>query len=203
MPKQGFPHQNDQANELLVADAVEHWRQLDDPEQEVLDPEWTQVARREDLLRQARWRAPRNGRYAIALLLVAALFAAGATGSGLLDRQSTPLLAIALSCLLAASGLYAILVATTPTIVQLDEVTLTVRHRGRTDRFDLTRPYEDVQVSGEPGTSKWRMRLGCPDGHSVIVTGAMVDSRRLAPVVAYAQEYAQRGRDAREERFTR
>jgi hypothetical protein len=203
VPTQGFPHQVDPAHELLVADAVEHWRQLDHADQDVLDPEWTQVAHREDLLRHARWRTPRSGRIAVAMLLVCAVLAAVVTSTGLLDQQSTPALALALSCFLAASGFYAILVATTPTIVQLDDVILTVRHHARTDTFNLTHPYEDVQVSGKPGTAKWVMRLGCPDGRTVVVNGAMVDSRRLAPVVEYAQEYAQRGRDAREERFNR
>ena len=191
----GLPPQADPAHEHHAIDPTV---ETGEP-----DPGWTLVRDREDLLRHARWSTPRNGRAAIALLLVAALFAAVASGSGLLDRQSTPTLALALSCLLAASGLYAILVATTPTVVRLDEATLTVRHRGRTDTFDLTRPYQDVLVSGEPGTARWAMRLGCPDGHVVVVNGPMVDSRKLAPVVAHAQEYAQRGRDAREERFSR
>jgi hypothetical protein len=196
VPSQAAPEQPAPDHQALSIDPVEQSTQS-----AATDPEWTRVARREDLLRHARWRTPRNGRVAVAMLLVGALCAAVVTGTDLLDRQSTPTLALALSCLLAASGLYAILVATTPTIVELDEVALSVRHRGRTDTFVLTRPYEDVQVSGQPGTAKWTLRLGCPDGRTVIVKGTMVDSRRLAPVVAYAQEYAQRGRDAREARF--
>ena len=196
VPTQADPRQATSDQGVLAEDPTEP-----STESAATDPEWTRVARREDLLRHARWRTPRNGRVAVAMLLVGALLAAVATGTDLLERQSTPTLALALSCLLAASGLYAILVATTPTIVELDEVVLTVRHHARTDSFDLTHPYEDVQVSGEPGTAKWVLRLGCPDGHTVAVNGTMVDSRRLAPVVAYAQEYAQRGRDAREERF--
>ncbi len=167
------------------------------------DAGWTVVREREDLLRHARWRTPRSGRAAIGLLLVAVLLSAFAIGSGLLDQQSTPTLALALTCLLAASGLYAILVATSPTVVELDEAVLTVRHRGRTDRFELTRPYQDLRVSGQPGTAKWLLCLGTPDGRTVVLTGNMVDSQRLAPVVTYAQEYAERSREAREERFTR
>jgi hypothetical protein len=198
VPTQGTPRQTRPTHELIEADSIDL-----SAEPAALDPEWTQVARREDLLRHARWRAPHNSRIAIAMLLVGAVLTSVVIGTGLLEEQSTPTLALALSCLLAASGLYAILVATTPTIVQLDEVTLTVHNRTRTDTFELTHPYEDVQVSGEPGTAKWVMRLGCPDGRTIVVNGRMVDSRRLAPVVAYAQEYAQRGRDAREERFSR
>jgi hypothetical protein len=201
VPTQAAPHQAAPSQGILAADPTDSTELSTESAAE--DPEWTRVARREDLLRHARWRTPRNGRVAVALLLVGALFAAVATGTDLLERQSTPTLALALSCLLAASGLYAILVATTPTIVELDEVVLAVRHHARTDTFDLTHPYEDVQVGGEPGTAKWTLRLGCPDGRTVVVNGTMVDSRRLAPVVAYAQEYAQRGRDAREERFNR
>jgi hypothetical protein len=198
VPTQGTPQQTRPSHELIEADPIDSGADA-----ALLDPEWTQVARREDLLRHARWRAPHHSRIAVAMLLAAAVAASVVIGTGLLEQQSTPTLGLALSCLLAASGLYAILVATTPTVVTLDEVTLTVRHRGRTDSFDLTHPYEDVQVSGKPGTAKWVMRLGCPDGHTIVVNGRMVDSRRLAPAVAYAQEYAQRGRDAREERFNR
>jgi hypothetical protein len=198
VPTQGTPQQTRPTHELIEADPIDLSATT-----AVLDPEWTQVARQEDLLRHARWRAPHSSRIAIALLLAGAVLASVAIGTGLLEEQSTPTLALALSCLLAASGLYAILVATTPTVVQLDEVTLTVHHRAHTDSFDLTHPYEDVQVSGKPGTAKWVLRLGCPDGRTVVVNGRMVDSRRLAPVVAYAQEYAQRGRDARQERFNR
>jgi hypothetical protein len=191
------PQQTRPTHELIEADPISG------TDAAVLDAERTQLAGQGDLLRHARWRAPHHSRIAVAMLLLAAVAASAVIGTGLLEEQSTPTLGLALSCLLAASGLYAILVATTPTIVQLDEVTLTVRHRGRTDSFDLTHPYEDVQVTGKPGTAKWVMRLGCPDGHTIVVNGRMVDSRALAPVVAYAQRYAQRGRDAREERFNR
>jgi hypothetical protein len=195
VPTQGGPPQEDPARGNLATDPI--------VETDAPDAGWTLVRDREDLLRHARWRTPRSGRAAIGLLLVAVVLAAFAIGSGLLDQQSTPTLALALTCLLAASGLYAILVATTPTVVQLDEAVLTVRHHGRTDRFELNRPYQDVRVSGQPGTAKWLLCLGCPDGRTVVLTGSMVDSQRLAPVVSYAQEYAQRGRDAREERFNR
>jgi hypothetical protein len=140
---------------------------------------------------------------AVVLLLLAALTAAAATSTGVVTRQTTSALGVALTCLLAASGLYAVLVATRPTVVGLDEVWLTVRQHGRYDSFDLTNPFQDVVVVGQPGTSGWQLRLGCADGRVVKVNASMVDSHELHRVVTFAQSYADRERAARLERFSR
>ena len=126
-----------------------------------------------------------------------------ALGTGLLGRQSTPTLAVALACLLGAAGLYALLVVLRPVVVELAAPRLAVRRGERDDRFDLSSPFQDVQVSGRPGTGEWKLTLGCPDGRVVRLTSNMVDSRRLDEVVAHAQLLAARAQAARQERFNR
>ncbi len=121
----------------------------------------------------------------------------------MITSQSTPAFAVALACLLGASVLYTALVAIRPLVVELDEVELTVRARGRYDRFNLANPFQEVAVKGKPGTGRWTLSLGCPDGRTVVVNGRMVDSRRLHEVVMYAQKFAERERLARLERFSR
>lgn len=155
------------------------------------------------LITQGRWSTARSARSAVVLLFVASLAAAIATGAGVMTTRSTSDLTVALTCLLAASGLYAVLVALRPTVIELDEVWLTVRDQGHVDMFDLTNPFQEIAVSGAPGTSRWRLVLGCPDRRTVAITGRMVDSRRLDVVVRYAQRYAERDRVARIDRFAR
>jgi hypothetical protein len=167
------------------------------------EPAAVSFIRPEGLLSHGRWRAPRRGRLAVMLLLVAFLSAAVATGTGAVQRQTTPTLALALSCLLGAAGMFAVLAVLRPTVVELDEVWLSVRGGAHHDRFDLTNPFQELGVTGTAGTSRWRLGLGCPDGRVVTITGSMVDSRRLDPVVRYAQQYADRDRTARGERFSR
>jgi hypothetical protein len=159
--------------------------------------------RPEGLLTHARWTTPRQGRAAVALLLLAFLAAAVAAGTGAVQAQTTPALALSLACLLGAAGMFAILAVLRPVVIELDEVWLTVRQAGYCDRFDLTNPFQELETTGRVGSGRWRLRLGCPDGRVVVVTGAMVDSRRLEPVVAYAQRYAERDRAARVLRFNR
>ncbi|MBV9831974.1 MAG: hypothetical protein JOZ82_10320 [Marmoricola sp.] len=159
--------------------------------------------RPDGLVTHARWTGSQSSSVALVFLIVGFLVAAGAKASGLLQQQTTPGLALALACLLGAAGLYAILVVLRPTVVELDETRLSVRRNGHEDRFDLTNPFQELQVSGKPGTSGWHLALGCPDGRMVRLTGAMVDSRQLDAVVAYAQTYAVRDRIARIDRFSR
>lgn len=166
-------------------------------------PETGRIPQPVDLVRQAKWTTPRSGVLALVVLLVSAVAVAVTTGSGLLEGQTTPTLVIALALALAASGINAILVAVRPSVVEIDEAWLTVRHRGQRDRFDLTSPHQEIAVSGRPGTASWALALGSPSGRIVTVTGTMVDSQALHAVVAHAQLYAERDRAARRERFNR
>ena len=158
-------------------------------------------ARPEGMIRQARWTSPRGANVAAALLLVAFLAAAVASGSGLLRRQTTPALALTLGCLLGAAGLYALLVVLRPVVVELSEPWLRVQRGALEDRFNLASPLQEMHVRGRPGTRSWRLVLGCPDGRSVRVGSRMVDSRSLDVVVGRARALAAQERAAREERF--
>jgi hypothetical protein len=158
-------------------------------------------ARPEGMIRSARWTSSRGANVAAALLLVGFLAAAVASGSGLLRRQSTPTLALTLGCLLGAAGVYALLVVLRPVVVELAEQWLMVQRGTRQDRFNLASPFQAVQVSGRPGSRRWRLVLGSPDGRAVRVRHGMVDSRSLDVVVGYAQAIAAHERAARVERF--
>ncbi len=151
----------------------------------------------------ARWEGSHGTTIALTFLLVGFLAVAGSKASGLLQQQTTPALGLALACLLGAAGLYSIIVVLRPTVVQLDQTRLSVRQHGREDSFDLSNPFQELHVSGKPGTSGWHLALGTPDGRVVRLTSTMVDSRQLDAVVAYAQTYAVRDRVARIDRFSR
>jgi hypothetical protein len=157
--------------------------------------------RPEGMIRQARWTSSRSASVAAALLLIGFLAEAAASASGLLRRQSTPALALTLGCLLGAAGVYALLVVLRPVVVELAEPWLSVHRGDRHDRFNLSSPFQEVRVSGRPGTRKWLLVLTRPGGGVVRVRHGMVDSRSLDVVVRYAQALSDREREAREERF--
>jgi hypothetical protein len=161
------------------------------------------LTRPEGMIRQARWTSPRHTYVATALLLIGFLAAAVASGSGLLRGQSTPTLALTLGCVLGAAGLFAVLVVLRPVVVELSEPWLVVRRNGRHDRFNLASPFLGMRVSGRPGSRKWGLVLDCPDGRTVRVSNAMVDSRKLDVVVTYGRAVATLERVARDERFSR
>jgi hypothetical protein len=169
----------------------------------LVDDEPTGVPRPEGMIRAGRWTSPRGANIALGLLVIGFLALAGSSASGLLAEQSTPALALTLASLLGASGLYAVLVVLRPVVVELSEPWLVVRHRDRVDTFNLASPFQEIRLEGEPGTWRWRLELGCPDGRVVRLGRRMVDSRAMDVVIGHSQVLAQLERTARMERFDR
>lgn len=117
--------------------------------------------------------------------------------------QSMAAIAGLVGCAIVAVIFRGGLMSSSVTTVELKGATLKVRRDGTTDMFNLADPTHLVEMSGDPHSSGWRLRLEALGARIVELTPAHVDATELAPVVTYYREVAERERLEHERRFNR
>jgi hypothetical protein len=152
---------------------------------------------------RARWVGPRAGRGVLGALMLLALAAAAVAGRDAASTHSVRGIERTVLCALLAVGLWAVLAASRPMVVDLLGSRLTVRHRGRVDVFDLADPFARVTVHGVPTSPRWKIVLTTLDGREVAVGARTVDAAALDLALQHARVQAARTLAGRQERFSR
>jgi len=161
------------------------------------------AAKGPSIVESAHWVGSSTGRTAVGLIIIAGLMAT--LGAGVLTwRYQTGDAAVLLGiCAAVTVGLWTVMAATKPMVVDLKGSMLTVRHHNTEDVFNLSDPFQVVELRGAPGSPSWSLALGRRDGSMLVVGSRTVRSTQLHPAVVHYRLKADQVRDDRDKRFGR
>lgn len=97
--------------------------------------------------------------------------------------------------------LWAIMMASAPQTVTIENSILTVHNTGGTERFDLAEALQSVDVVGNPRTSYWAVLLHRANDATVVLRRNDVVATELDPIVRHYRAIADQRRSDREARF--
>jgi hypothetical protein len=141
-----------------------------------------------------KWRSRNTLRSLTFLLLIAAAGATGLAARYYFESTTTSRMRLLITASLVVAGLWALLTATAPQVVTLKGSVLTVKSRRGMDRFDLAEGMTQLELIGEPSSSKWALVLHRGDNTVVRLGRRDVDARALDPLVRTFREIAERRR---------
>jgi hypothetical protein len=156
-----------------------------------------------DIPEKARWRASHLPRSLAASMLVLACLGTTTLAVRYAEvRSADNAIALAIGVGVIV-GLWALLIASTPQVVQLNGSLLTVRNSRGVEQFDLADGLQPVDVVADPSSSKWALLLHRADCTSVVLHRRDVDAVVLDRVVRHYRRIALRADVDRRARFDR
>jgi hypothetical protein len=163
----------------------------DDPPAEVPEDVKAQHARVGTSPTQTyKWRTRHHLRSFTFLLLLASAAALGLTGRLFAESRTSDRMEWFVCAALAVAGLWALLTATAPQVVTLRGSVLTVKGRRGVERFDLAEGMQQVDVIGDPTSSKWSLVLHRPDCSTLQLGRRDVHAPTLDPLVRSLRDVA-------------
>ncbi len=141
-----------------------------------------------------KWRARHHLRSFTFLLLLASAAALGMTGRLFAESRTNDRMEWFVCAALAVAGLWALLTATAPQVVTLRGSILTVKGRRGVERFDLAEGMQQVDLIGEPTSSKWSLVLHRPDCSTLTLTRRDVHAPTVDPLVRSLRNVAEHRR---------
>ena len=155
------------------------------------------------LLDTAHWVGSTTGRTAMTLMLVAGAMVTLGAGALTLREQTADSVILLAICAVVTVGIWALMAAMRPMVVDLKGPMLTVRHHDVEDIFNLADPYQQVEIRGSLGSPTWALVLGRRDGSTVVVGSKTVPPAQLHHVVIYHRRKAEQRRTERDTSFGR
>ena len=146
------------------------------------------------LARTGKWRTRNIARSLTFLLLIGAAVATGLAGRLYFESTTDSRMRLLITCALVVAGLWAVLTATAPQVVTLKGSVLIVKSRRGIDRFDLSEGMQQVDLIGDPRSSKWALVLHRNDNSTVRLGRRDVDARTIDPLVRRFREVAEQRR---------
>ncbi len=151
----------------------------------------------------ARWRASHLPRtFAGAVMALAALGTSVLGVRYAQSRTSDDFVSLATG-LAALAILWAIVIASTPQSVTLENSVLTVHNSAGSERFDLVDALQAVDVVGDPRTSHWAVLLHRANSTTVVLRHHDVIASELDPIVRHYRAIADVRWSDRQSRFNR
>jgi hypothetical protein len=141
-----------------------------------------------------KWRARHHLRSFTFLLLLASAAALGMTGRLFAEARTNDRMEWLVCAALAVAGLWALLTATAPQVVTLRGSILTVKGRRGVERFDLAEGMQQVDLVGDPTSSKWSLVLHRPDCSTLQLDRRDVHAPTLDPLVRSLRNVAEHRR---------
>ncbi len=163
----------------------------------------TRPADRERVVESAHWVGSSTGRTAASLMLIAALIVTLGMGALTYSRPGADSVALLVASALVVMAIWGLMAASKPMIVDLNGPMLTVRHHNTQEVFDLSDPYQSVEIRGAVGSPTWSLTLERRDGSPLVVGSRTVNVHQLHPTVLYHRKRAELRRTERESRFNR
>jgi hypothetical protein len=160
------------------------------------------VPRPDNVPEKGRWVARHRTRTVLGLVMLALLAGTAAAGWYVATHDRQDLLPYFGIPAVLLVGLWAIMINSTPTKLELKGSLLTVRHHGRRDVFDLAD--SGTSMSATPtGEHPWSVQLECVDGSSIKLTERQFKAEALGPVFDHFARISRASMAARLERYRR
>ncbi len=151
----------------------------------------------------AGWRGGSLPRLLAVTMLVAACLGTTSLAVEYADlRSSSNGISLALGVAVIV-GLWGLLIASSPQVVQLSGSILTIKNSRGVESFDLANGLQPVDLVGDPTRSQWALLLHRLDGSTLVLRRRDVDAVELDRIVRHYRRIAERSRTDRDARFDR
>jgi len=157
---------------------------------------------RPDILESGSWKRSSPGRRVLGLLLLVSLAATVGLGMIAAETRSNDNLVNVIIAAMVTTALWATLATSKPMEVALQGPLLTVRHNGTQETFNLTNPFQRVEIRGALGSPTWTLVIGRENGTEVAIGSRTVPPAEMHPAVMHHRAKADSRRDDRNRRFT-
>ncbi len=151
----------------------------------------------------ARWRASHLPRIFAGTVLALASLGTSVLGVRYAQSRTSDDFVSLATGLAIVVILWAIVIATTPQSVTLENSVLTVHNSGGSESFDLVDALQPVDVVGDPRTSHWAVLLHRANSTTVVLRHHDVIASELDPIVRHYRAIADLRWSDRQSRFNR
>ena len=151
----------------------------------------------------AQWKASHLPRVIAATLLAMAVLGTSGLGVRYSGTRTSDNFASLVIGLVVVVVLWALVIASTPQVVNLEGSILTIHNTGGSERFDLADGLQPIDVVGDPRTSHWAVLLHRHNSPTIVLRRHDVVATELDPIVRHYRNVADRRLVEREARFNR
>jgi hypothetical protein len=138
-----------------------------------------------------------------ATLLTMALLGTSGLGVRYSESHTSDNFASLVIGLVVVVVLWALVIASTPQVVNLEGSILTIHNTGGSERFDLADGLQPIDVVGDPRTSHWAVLLHRHNSPTIVLRRHDVVASELDPIVRHYRNVADQRFVERQARFNR